>query len=65
MPIRAVAPEQRRRSSRSRIPRGSPTPAAAIGMLAHPCPGHIPVLVCVEALVERRDSLRDPFHGGE
>jgi formaldehyde-activating enzyme len=27
--------------------RGSPTAAAAIGMLAHPTPGHTPVLVCV------------------
>ena len=27
--------------------RGSPTAAAAVGMLAHPAPGHTPVLVCV------------------
>lgn len=27
--------------------RGSPTAATAIGMLAHPSPGHTPVLVCV------------------
>jgi formaldehyde-activating enzyme len=27
--------------------RGGPTAAAAIGMLAHPSPGHTPVLVCV------------------
>ncbi len=27
--------------------RGSPTAAAAISMLAHPTPGHTPVLVCV------------------
>jgi formaldehyde-activating enzyme len=27
--------------------RGSPTAAAAVGMLAHPTPGHTPVLVCV------------------
>jgi formaldehyde-activating enzyme len=27
--------------------RGSPTAAAAISMLAHPTPGHAPVLVCV------------------
>jgi formaldehyde-activating enzyme len=27
--------------------RGSPTFAAAIGMFAHPSPGHTPVLVCV------------------
>src|SRR5712691_1789434 len=27
--------------------RGSPTAAAAVGMLAHPSPGHTPVLVCV------------------
>jgi formaldehyde-activating enzyme len=27
--------------------RGSPSAAAAIGMLAHPSPGHTPVLVCV------------------
>jgi formaldehyde-activating enzyme len=27
--------------------RGSPTAAAALGMLAHPSPGHTPVLVCV------------------
>jgi len=27
--------------------RGSPTAAAVVGMLAHPTPGHTPVLVCV------------------
>lgn len=27
--------------------RGSPTAAAAVSMLAHPSPGHTPVLVCV------------------
>jgi formaldehyde-activating enzyme len=27
--------------------RGSPTAAAAISMLAHPSPGHTPVLVCI------------------
>lgn len=27
--------------------RGSPTAAAAISMLAHPSPGHTPVLICV------------------
>jgi formaldehyde-activating enzyme len=27
--------------------RGSPTAAAAVSMLAHPAPGHTPVLVCV------------------
>jgi formaldehyde-activating enzyme len=27
--------------------RGSPTAAAAVSMLAHPTPGHTPVLVCV------------------
>src|SRR5206468_11208844 len=27
--------------------RGSPTAAAAIGMFAHPSPGHTPVLCCV------------------
>lgn len=27
--------------------RGSPTAAAAVSMLAHPVPGHTPVLVCV------------------
>ena len=27
--------------------RGSPTAAAAISMLAHPAPGHTPVLICV------------------
>jgi formaldehyde-activating enzyme len=27
--------------------RGSPTAAAAVGMFAHPSPGHTPVLVCV------------------
>lgn len=27
--------------------RGSPTAAAAVSMLAHPTPGHAPVLVCV------------------
>jgi formaldehyde-activating enzyme len=29
--------------------RGSPTAAAAVSMLAHPSPGHTPVLVCVGA----------------
>lgn len=29
--------------------RGSPTAAACLGMLAHPSPGHTPVLVCVGA----------------
>ena len=27
--------------------RGSPTAAAAVGMFAHPSPGHTPILVCV------------------
>lgn len=27
--------------------RGSPTAAAAVGMFAHPAPGHTPILVCV------------------
>jgi formaldehyde-activating enzyme len=29
--------------------RGSPTAAAAVGMFAHPAPGHTPILVCVGA----------------
>jgi formaldehyde-activating enzyme len=33
--------------------RGSPTAAAAVAMLAHPTPGHTPVLVCVGE--EQRD----------
>ena len=36
--------------------RGSPTAAAAIGMLAHPTPGHTPVLVCVGETEQERDA---------
>jgi len=54
--------------------RGSPTAAAAIGMLAHPSPGHTPVLVCVgprQALYEpvwpptlmmNKSTVRDDRH---
>src|SRR5207253_4266263 len=36
--------------------RGSPTAAAAVGMFAHPSPGHTPILVCVGP--EDRKSTR-------
>jgi len=34
--------------------RGGATAAAAIGMFAHPAPGHTPVLVCVGSRSGRR-----------
>jgi 5,6,7,8-tetrahydromethanopterin hydro-lyase len=40
--------------------RGSPTAAAAIGMLAHPTPGHTPVLVCVGPEETRYEPVWPP-----
>jgi len=40
--------------------RGSPTAAAAIGMLAHPTPGHTPVLVCVGATQQEYEPVWPP-----
>jgi formaldehyde-activating enzyme len=40
--------------------RGSPTAAAAIGMLAHPTPGHTPVLVCVGEEQRRYEPVWPP-----
>ncbi len=40
--------------------RGSPTAAAAIGMLAHPSPGHTPVLVCVGPEQARYEPVWPP-----
>lgn len=40
--------------------RGSPTFAAAIGMLAHPSPGHTPVLVCVGPEEARYEPVWPP-----
>ena len=40
--------------------RGSPTAAAAIGMLAHPTPGHTPVLVCVGPEQARYEPVWPP-----
>ena len=40
--------------------RGSPTAAAAIGMLAHPSPGHTPVLVCVGATQQEYEPVWPP-----
>jgi formaldehyde-activating enzyme len=40
--------------------RGSPTAAAAIGMLAHPTPGHTPVLVCVGPEEARYEPVWPP-----
>jgi 5,6,7,8-tetrahydromethanopterin hydro-lyase len=54
--------------------RGSPTFAAAVGMFAHPSPGHTPVLVCVgpeearyepvwpPTLMMNKATARDPAH---
>lgn len=54
--------------------RGSPTAAAALGMFAHPSPGHTPVLVCVGAeeaqyepvwpptLMMNKATVRDEAH---
>jgi formaldehyde-activating enzyme len=40
--------------------RGSPTAAAAIGMLAHPTPGHTPVLVCVGRTQQEYEPVWPP-----
>ena len=40
--------------------RGSPTAAAAIGMLAHPSPGHAPVLVCVGPVEAQYEPVWPP-----
>ena len=40
--------------------RGSPTAAAAIGMLAHPSPGHTPVLVCVGPTQQEYEPIWPP-----
>jgi 5,6,7,8-tetrahydromethanopterin hydro-lyase len=40
--------------------RGSPTAAAAISMLAHPAPGHTPVLVCVGATPAEYEPVWPP-----
>ena len=41
--------------------RGSATAAAAIGMFAHPAPGHTPILVCVGILFMAFAAI--PFPG--
>ena len=40
--------------------RGSPTAAAAISMLAHPAPGHTPVLVCVGPTEQEYEPVWPP-----
>jgi formaldehyde-activating enzyme len=40
--------------------RGSPTAAAAIGMFAHPTPGHTPVLVCVGRTQQEYEPVWPP-----
>ena len=40
--------------------RGSPTFAAAVGMFAHPSPGHTPVLVCVGAIEDEYEPVWPP-----
>jgi formaldehyde-activating enzyme len=40
--------------------RGSPTAAAAVSMLAHPAPGHTPVLVCVGATPAEYEPVWPP-----
>jgi len=40
--------------------RGSPTAAAAVSMLAHPTPGHTPVLVCVGAAPSEYEPVWPP-----
>jgi formaldehyde-activating enzyme len=40
--------------------RGSPTAAAAIGMFAHPSPGHTPVLVCVGETQQQYEPVWPP-----
>jgi formaldehyde-activating enzyme len=40
--------------------RGSPTAAAALSMLAHPSPGHTPVLVCVGKTEQEYEPVWPP-----
>lgn len=40
--------------------RGSPTAAAALSMLAHPAPGHTPVLVCVGPTQQEYEPVWPP-----
>jgi formaldehyde-activating enzyme len=40
--------------------RGSPTAAAAVSMLAHPTPGHTPVLVCVGPAQQSYEPVLPP-----
>ncbi len=40
--------------------RGSPTAAAAVSMLAHPSPGHTPVLVCVGPTAQEYEPVWPP-----
>jgi 5,6,7,8-tetrahydromethanopterin hydro-lyase len=40
--------------------RGSPTAAAAIGMFAHPAPGHTPVLCCVGPTQQEYEPVWPP-----
>ncbi len=40
--------------------RGSPTAAAAISMLAHPAPGHTPVLICVGPTQQEYEPVWPP-----
>ena len=40
--------------------RGSPTAAAALGMFAHPSPGHTPVLVCVGPTQQEYEPVWPP-----
>ncbi|RDI74619.1 hypothetical protein Gocc_1508 [Gaiella occulta] len=40
--------------------RGSPTAAAAVGMLAHPSPGHTPVLCCVGPTPQEYEPIWPP-----
>ena len=40
--------------------RGSPTAAAALSMLAHPAPGHTPVLVCVGPTEQEYEPVWPP-----
>jgi formaldehyde-activating enzyme len=40
--------------------RGSPTAAAAVSMLAHPSPGHTPVLVCVGPTQQEYEPVWPP-----
>ena len=40
--------------------RGSPTAASALGMFAHPAPGHTPVLVCVGPTQQEYEPVWPP-----